>query len=180
MYHAVAGLLRHGGAHTALACPTVNSYNGLVPKVGGFEGGVFTWAPTHMTYGANNRSAMLRLPQSRFCIENRAADMCMNPYLSFSLSIAAMTDGMANRLDPGKPINQDLYVMNEQSLADSGARRLPRNLLEAIEALREDELAKQVLGEAMHGSYLAYKADEWERYHQAVTDWEVREYLRLF
>lgn len=180
VYHAVAGLLRHGGAHTALACPTVNSYNGLVPKVGGFEGGVFTWAPTHMTYGANNRSAMLRLPQSRFCIENRAADMCMNPYLSFSLSIAAMTDGMANRLDPGKPINQDLYVMNEQSLADSGARRLPRNLLEAIEALREDELAKQVLGEAMHGSYLAYKADEWERYHQAVTDWEVREYLRLF
>ncbi len=178
VYHAVGGLLRHGGAHTAIACPTVNSYNGLVPKVGGFEGGVFTWAPTHMTYGMNNRSAMLRLPQSRFCIENRAADMCMNPYLSFSLSIAAMCEGMDNRYDPGKPLNQDLYAMSEQELA--GTQRLPRNLLEAVETLRDDDLAKQVLGEPMHRSYLAYKVDEWERYHQAITDWEVREYLRLF
>ena len=180
VYHAVAGLLQHGGAHTALACPTVNSYNGLVPKVGGFEGGVFTWAPTHMTYGDNNRSAMLRLPQSRFCIENRAADMCMNPYLSFALSIAAMCDGMVNRRDPGKPLNRDLYTMDDAELAASGAQRLPRNLLEATEVLRDDELAKNVMGEVMHRSYLAYKVDEWERYHQAVSDWEVREYLRLF
>ncbi len=180
VYHATAGLLRHGGAHTAIACPTVNSYNGLVPKVGGFEGGVYTWAPTHMTYGMNNRSAMLRLPQSRFCIENRAADMCMNPYLSFSLSIAAMSEGMRNRLDPGKPINRDLYTMSEQEFAASGIQRLPRNLLESIEILRDDELAKQAMGETMHRSYLAYKVDEWERYHQEVTDWEVREYLRLF
>jgi len=180
VYHAVAGLLRHGGAHTAIACPTVNSYNGLVPRVGGFEGGVFTWAPTHMTYGMNNRSAMLRLPQSRFCIENRAADMCMNPYLAFALSISAMTEGMRERLDPGKPLNRDLYMMNTEELAGAGARRLPRNLLEAVEALRDDELAKRALGETMHQSFLAYKADEWERYHQAVTDWEVKEYLRLF
>lgn len=180
VYHAIAGLLRHGAAHTAIACPTVNSYNGLVPKVGGFEGGVYTWAPTHMTYGANNRSAMLRLPQSRFCIENRAADMCMNPYLSFSMSIAAMTQGMVERLDPGAPLNQDLYAMSAQELAQSGTQRLPRNLLEAAEALRDDALAKEALGEVMHRSYLAYKVDEWERYHQQVTDWEVREYLRLF
>ena len=179
-YHAVAGLLRHGGAHTALACSTVNSYNGLVPKVGGFEGGVFTWAPTHMAYGMNNRSAMLRLPQSRFCIENRAADMCMNPYLSFAMSIAAMTDGLINQYDPGEPLNRDLYTMSDQQLATSGAQRLPRNLLEAVEALRDDDLAKRAMGEVMHRSYLAYKVDEWERYHQEVTDWEVREYLRLF
>ena len=81
-YHAVGGLLRHGGALTALTCTNVNSYNGLVPRVGGFEGGTVTWAPTHMTYGNNNRSAMLRLPQNRFCIENRASDLCMNPYLA--------------------------------------------------------------------------------------------------
>ncbi len=180
VYHAVAGLLRHGGAHAAVACPTVNSYNGLVARVSGFEGGVFTWAPTHITYGLNNRSAMLRLPQSRFCIENRAADMCMNPYLSFSLSIAAMTDGMVNRYDPGQPLNRDLYTMSERELDEAGVQRLPRNLLEASEILRDDQLAKRVMGETMHQSYLAYKADEWERYHQAVTDWEVREYLRLF
>lgn len=109
-----------------------------------------------------------------------AADMCMNPYLSFSLSIAAMSEGMRNRLDPGKPINRDLYTMSEQEFAASGIQRLPRNLLESIEILRDDELAKQAMGETMHRSYLAYKVDEWERYHQEVTDWEVREYLRLF
>ncbi|HIF35552.1 MAG TPA: glutamine synthetase, partial [Candidatus Thioglobus sp.] len=61
-YHAVGGLLKHGTEITAIACSTVNSYNGLVPRVGGFEGGVHTWAPTQMAYGDNNRSCMLRLP----------------------------------------------------------------------------------------------------------------------
>lgn len=180
VYHAVGGLLRHGGALTAIACSTVNSYNGLVPRVGGFEGGTVTWAPTHMTYGYNNRSAMLRLPQSRFCIENRAADMCMNPYLGLGMTAAAMVEGAVQKYNPGEPLNQDLYAMTEEQLAASGAQRLPRNLLEAVEILKDDTLAKEVLGEAMLNSYLRYKVDEWERYHQTVTDWEVEEYLRLY
>ena len=102
-YNAVGGLLRHGGALTAIACPTVNSYNGLVPEVVGFEGGTVTWAPTHMTYGDNNRSCMLRLPQNRFCIENRAADMCMNPYLSLAMTTAASVAGVIEEIDPGPP-----------------------------------------------------------------------------
>ena len=180
VYGAVGGLLRHGGALTAIACSTVNSYNGLVPRVGGFEGGTVTWAPTHMTYGYNNRSAMLRLPQSRFCIENRAADMCMNPYLALGMTAAAMTEGVVNQYSAGAPLNQDLYEMNEEAIKSSGAQRLPRNLLEAIEILRSNELARTVFGETMMQSYLRYKMDEWERYHQAVTDWEVEEYLRLY
>ena len=180
VFNAVGGLLRHGGALTAIACSTVNSYNGLVPKVGGFEGGTVTWAPTHMTYGYNNRSAMLRLPQSRFCIENRAADMCMNPYLSLGMTAAAMTEGIVKKYLPGDPLNQDLYSMSEEAITNSGAQRLPRNLLEAIEILRSDELARTVLGNTMMNSFLHYKTDEWERYHQAVTDWEVEEYLRLY
>ena len=179
-FHAVGGLLRHGGALTAIACSTVNSYNGLVPKVGGFEGGTVTWAPTHMTYGHNNRSAMLRLPQSRYCIENRAADMCMNPYLGLGMTAAAMVEGVVNQYDAGSPLNEDLYSMTEEQIAASGAQRLPRNLLEATEILREDALAKEMLGETMLSSYLRYKVDEWERYHQTVTDWEVAEYLRLY
>ena len=180
VYHAVGGLLAHGGAHTAIACSTVNSYNGLVPRVGGFEGGTVTWAPTHMTYGMNNRSAMLRLPQARFAIENRAADMCMNPYLGMGMTTAAIVDGIVHKTDPGKPLNQDLYSLSQAEIDASGAQRLPRNLLEAIEILKEDQLAKEVLGESMLRSFLHYKIDEWERYHQAVTDWEVAEYLRLF
>ncbi len=180
VYHAVGGLLRHGGALTAIACSTVNSYNGLVPRVGGFEGGTVTWAPTHMTYGNNNRSAMLRLPQSRFCIENRAADMCMNPYLSLAMTTAAAVAGVNGKIDPGPPLNKDLYSLTEEEIKATKSQRLPRTLLEAVEILKDDELAKSALGEVMLDSYLKYKADEWERYHQAVTDWEVREYLRLY
>jgi glutamine synthetase len=179
-YHAVGGLLRHGGALTAIACPTVNSYNGLVPRVGGFEGGTVTWAPTHMTYGNNNRSAMLRLPQNRFCIENRAADMCMNPYLSLAMTTAAAVAGITERVDPGPPLNKDLYSLTEDEIKATNSQRLPRNLLEAVQVLKDDSLAETVIGKVMLNSYLTYKVDEWERYHQAVTDWEVQEYLRLY
>ena len=178
--YAVGGLMEHAEALTAITCPTVNSYNGLVPRVGGFEGGTVTWAPTNITYGYNNRSAQFRLPQSRYCIENRAADMCMNVYLALSMSLTAAVKGIVNKIDPGPATDRDLYEMTEKEFEELGIRRLPRNLMAATEALRKDELAKSVLGETMLNSYLAYKVDEWERYHQAVTDWEVQEYLRLY
>ena len=178
--HALGGILKHGAAITAVACSTVNSYNGLVPKVGGFEGGTYTWAPTHMAYGSNNRSAMLRLPQSRFAIENRAADMCMNPYISLGMMLAAQVEGLVNELDPGPSLDEDLYVMDDAEKAKRDLTPLPRNLMEATEHLGRSELARNVMGEAMMRSFLAYKIDEWERYHQETTDWEVREYLRLY
>lgn len=178
--NAVGGILKHGGAITAIACSTVNSYNGLVPKVGGFEGGTYTWAPTHMAYGKNNRSAMLRLPQSRFAIENRAADMCMNVYLGLGMMLAASVDGIVNKIDPGKSLDEDLYVMDDAEKAERAITPLPRNLLEATEILSKSELAKSVLGPVLLNSFVQYKVDEWERYHQTVTDWEVNEYLRLY
>jgi glutamine synthetase len=178
--HALGGILKHGAAITAVACSTVNSYNGLVPKVGGFEGGTYTWAPTHMAYGSNNRSAMLRLPQSRFAIENRAADMCMNPYLALGMMLGAQIEGLVGKLDPGPSLDEDLYTMTEDEKQKRNLTPLPRNLMEANERLSQSELAKTVLGESMLRSFLAYKIDEWERYHQETTDWEVREYLRLY
>ena len=179
-YHAVGGLLRHGSALTALTATTVNSYNGLVARVPGFEGGIYTWAPTHMTYGNNNRSAMLRLPQNRFCIENRASDLCLNPYLALAMTTAAAVDGVTRAVDPGPPLNKDLYLLSDEEILAHGGQRLPRNLLEATEKLNEDPLAAEVLGPALLKSWSEYKFDEWERYHQAVTDWEVEEYLRLY
>jgi glutamine synthetase len=172
--------MTHADAITAIACPTVNSYNGLVPRVGGFEGGTVTWAPTNITYGHNNRSAQFRLPQSRFAIENRAADMCMNIYLGLGITLAAAIKGITNKIDPGPATDIDLYNTSEEEIEARGIRRLPRNLMIATEALRNDDLAEHVMGPVMRKSYLAYKADEWERYHQAVTDWEVNEYLRLY
>jgi len=178
--HAVGGLMAHAKAITAITCPTVNSYNGLVPRVGGFEGGTVTWAPTNITYGHNNRSAQFRLPQSRYCIENRAADMCMNVYLALAMTLSAAIEGISNRIDPGAPTDRDLYAMTDEEFQALGIRRLPRNLMMATEALAADALAERVMGPVMRKSYVAYKTDEWERYHQTVTDWEVQEYLRLY
>jgi len=177
---AVGGLMKHADALTAITCPTVNSYNGLVPKVGGFEGGTVTWAPTNITYGHNNRSAQFRLPQSRFCIENRAADMCMNIYLGLGMTLKAAVKGIVNEISPGPATDRDLYQMTESELEDAGIKRLPRNLSDAIESLAKDDLVVELMGEPMRKSYIAYKVDEWERYHQSVTDWEVKEYLRLY
>lgn len=178
--YAVGGLMKHAEAMTAITCSTVNSYNGLVPRVGGFEGGTVTWAPTNITYGYNNRSAQFRLPQSRFCIENRAADMCMNVYLGLAMTLSAAVEGVVNKIDPGPATDRDLYEMTEEEYKAAGIRRLPRNLMIATEALREDTLSEAVMGSVMKRQYIAYKVDEWERYHQAVTDWEVKEYLRLY
>lgn len=178
--YAVGGLISHSEAITMITCPTVNSYNGLVPKVGGFEGGTVTWAPTNITYGFNNRSAQFRLPQNRYCIENRAADMTMNVYIAMAMTLASALEGIEKKIDPGKPTDFDLYEMTEVERKNNNIRRLPRNLLEAIFHLKEDELAKKVMGKTMHNSFISYKNDEWERYHQAVTDWEVQEYLRLY
>ena len=178
--NAVGGLMAHSEALTAIACSTVNSYNGLVPRVGGFEGGTVTWAPTNITYGHNNRSAQFRLPQNRYCIENRAADMTMNVYLAMAMTLSAAVEGINKEIEPGEPTDRDLYQMTETEFKKLGIRSLPRNLLQAIEALKKDELADEVLGTVMKKSFISYKNDEWERYHQAVTDWEVKEYLRLF
>jgi glutamine synthetase len=178
--YAVGGLMKHAEALTSITCSTVNSYNGLVPRVGGFEGGTVTWAPTNITYGHNNRSAQFRLPQNRYCIENRAADMTMNVYLALSMTMSAAVEGIEKKIHPGDPTDQDLYNMTDSEFKKLGIKRLPRNLLMAIEALKNDKLSDEVLGPVMKKSLLSYKNDEWERYHQAVTDWEVKEYLRLY
>ena len=172
--------MQHSEALTAITCSTVNSYNGLVPRVGGFEGGTVTWAPTNITYGHNNRSAQFRLPQNRYCIENRAADMTMNVYLAMAMTLSAAVEGVKKKINPGNPTDRDLYQMTEDEFKKLKIRRLPKNLLQAIELLKKDKLAEEVLGSVMKKSFISYKNDEWERYHQAVTDWEVKEYLRLY
>jgi glutamine synthetase len=179
-FHALGGLLAHGDAIVSVTCSTVNSYKGLIGRVPGLEGGVYTWAPTHLTFGANNRSATFRLPQNRFCIENRASDMCMNAYLGLAMTTAAAVDGVTTKMDPGSPLDHDLYTISPEELARRGIRRLPRHLLEAVEIFNKSPLALDVFGEVMHNSYSRYKCDEWDRFHVSITDWEQAEYMRFF
>lgn len=178
--NAVGGILNHGVALTAVNCPTVNSYKGLIARSREFDGGTVTWAPTHMTYGINNRSAMIRFPQARFAIENRAVDMCVNPYLGLAMTCAASLEGIREKLDPGPPLMRSVYDMSADDRAKFNVKPLPRNLDQAITGFAEDSLAKHVFGETMHRLYTLHKQDEWDRFHETVTEWEKKEYLRFY
>jgi glutamine synthetase len=158
-YSAVAGLLAHAGALTALSAPTVNSYKRLV-RQGALPD--ITWAPTIAAYGDNDRSCMLRLPRSRRCVENRVPDISCNPYLALAMHVAAVLDGVERGLDPGEP---------------GVGERLPRTLLEAAEALAADPLALDVLGPELHRDLVAAQVREWEEYHSLVSPWELDRYL---
>ena len=180
VYHALGGLIEHGASIAAVTCPTVNSYKGLIGRARDFEGGTVTWAPTHICYGVNNRSAMFRLPQARRAIENRASDMSLNPYFGLAMTGAATLEGMSRRTDPGPPVNRSLYDVPAEELEKNGVRPIPRNLLDAIRVFEADRLAAETLGPTMHGMYSRCKHAEWERFHEHVTEWEQKEYLRFF
>ncbi len=179
-FNALAGVLRHGAAITSIACPTVNSYKGLVGRAADLEGGTLTWAPTHICYGFNNRSAMVRLPQTRKAIENRACDMCVNPHLALALTIGASLEGVGEELAAGDPIDVSLYDLSDDQMAERSIEQLPRNLYEAATALKNDALARKVLGETMHSLSVRAKLNEWNRFSEHVTEWEQAEYLQFF
>jgi glutamine synthetase len=172
--HFTAGILRHAAAITAIACPTVNSYKRLMPV--GLMGEI-SWAPVYIAYGENNRTLMCRLPANRPVIELRIADSACNFYLATAMMLAAGLEGMRLKLDPGEPVNSDTYSIGDEKLAADGVQRLPRNLGEALDALERDELAREVLGEDFHKSFLGIGRNEWEMYSTVIGEWERTQYL---
>jgi glutamine synthetase len=179
-YHFIGGLKKHARATSALTAPTVNSYKRL--KVGTTTSGA-TWSPVWISYGYNNRTQMLRIPGP--CrIEDRTIDGSCNPYLAATAVLAAGLDGIENGLDAGEPNAGNLYSFPYQELRARGLETLPTNLLEATNELERDDVLREALGRARDEDYVDYfisvKRDEWSRYHEQVTPWEVREYLTRF
>jgi glutamine synthetase len=123
---------------------------------------------------------MFRLPQTRKAIENRAADMCQNVYLSLAMTAAASLEGIEESITPDAEVTQSLYDMSVEERANANIKRLPTNLLEAIQMFDEDPLARETMGATMHGMYSRLKRAEWARFHEHVTEWERVEYLRFF
>ncbi len=158
--HFIAGLKAHAPAITAVTCPTYNSYQGLIAQGDLAD---FSWAPVLVAWGKNNRSAMLRLPGNRYCVENRAVDMSNNPYLAAAISLAAGLDGIERQLDPGEPLNDDLYRRGRKELKAAGIELLPRTLLHALEAFEASPLPSQAFGGFYRDIYLNHKLREWER-----------------
>ena len=165
-YHFAAGVLKHAAAITAVTSPTYNSYQGFIAQGEMLD---VSWAPVLVAYGRNNRSAMVRLPSNRYCVENRAPDMSVNPYLASAFHLAAGLEGIEQELDPGEPLNNNLYHLNKREIRKTGVEFLPATLCHALEAFEENELAETVFGE-MKEIYLKQKTAEWERDFYTVHD----------
>lgn len=179
-YSFIGGLKRHARATSAITAPTVNSYKRL--KVGTTASGA-TWSPVWISYGYNNRTQMLRVPGPGR-IEDRTIDGACNPYLAAAAVLAAGLDGIENELDAGEPNSQNLYAVPYEELVGRGLQTLPGNLLDATRELEQDDVLRAALGRGRDEDYVDYyirvKRDEWHRYHEQVTPWEIREYLTRF
>ena len=155
--HAAGGLLAHAPALLALAAPTTNSYRRLVP---GFE------APVNLVFSARNRSASIRIPMYSKSpkakrLEFRCPDPTANGYLAWSAMLMAMIDGIQNRIDPGEPLDVNVYEMTKQELAKY--RKTPGSLPESIDALEKDHdflLAGDVFTGDLIQSWISWKRNE--------------------
>ena len=174
-YHFLGGLLAHAPALTAFAAPSVNSYKRLV--VGQSFSGA-TWAPAYISYGANNRTSMVRVPFGR--LELRLTDSACNPYLATAAVIAAGLDGVDRKLDPGEPHNVNHYTLSQAELRERRIGVLPQSLHEALAALESDALFRETLGREFVDEFIRLKRMEWVEYHRHVSDWEVNRYLEFY
>lgn len=173
--HFTAGVLAHAGAISAVTSPLVNSYKRFTSK--GFMDEI-SWAPVYRAWGENNRTLMCRMPVNRHCLEVRTADAAVNYYLGIGIVLAAGLDGIANKMEPGDPINADMYRMTERELAELGDIALPQTLDDALDQFESSDLAKEAFGPEFHATYLQYKRAESREYRSVVTDWELRTYLQ--
>ncbi|KZX13438.1 type I glutamate--ammonia ligase [Methanobrevibacter curvatus] len=169
----VGGILKHASALSAVCAPTINSYKRLVP---GYE------APVYKAYGLKNRSALIRIPAARgkaTRIEYRCPDPTCNPYLAFAAMLEAGLDGVENKIDPGAPVEQNIYKMSEEELAKSGIETIPSSLWEAYHALEEDPIIKNALGDHIYNAFLELKKAEWDDYRIQVFGYEQRKYMSI-
>ncbi|EMA14593.1 type I glutamate--ammonia ligase [Haloarcula sp. JP-Z28] len=170
-----AGILKHAPAITAVSNPTVNSYKRLVP---GYE------APVYVAWSDRNRSALIRKPAARTPaasrIEARFPDPSCNPYLAFAALIHAGLDGVEQDLECDDPVRENIYDFDEEKREEYGITTLPSNLGEAVEALEDDEVIQDALGEHVYENFVEAKTQEHKEYLVDVSDWELDRYLEKF
>jgi len=164
-YFFLGGLMSHAEALASITNPTVNSYKRInaPPTLSGA-----TWSPSSVTYGGNNRTHMVRIPDEDR-IEFRLADGAVNPYLLQAGVLAAGLAGIDNETDPGKRLDIDMYTEADKA---KGAKKLPLNLLDAIRALQKDKSFRQSMGKDFCSAYIKLKNKEWDKYTHHLTQWE--------
>jgi glutamine synthetase len=174
-YSFIAGQLAHARALAAVVAPTVNSYKRLVP---GYE------APVYIGWAQQNRSALIRIPRYTEGLEKavraelRFPDPSSNPYLAFTVMLAAALDGIDNKMVPPAPLNNvNLYHLTLEERQKMGVKELPGSLAEALVELGVDAVIKSALGEVTYEAFSRAKAQEWDDYRLHVTDFEIERYL---
>jgi glutamine synthetase len=172
----MAGLLQHARGMCAVTNQWVNSYKRLVP---GYE------APVYLSWGQRNRSALLRVPMYKPSkpkgtrVEMRCPDPGCNPYLVFSVMLAAGLDGVQRKLRLVEPIEEDIFNMSEEERARRGIETLPDSLNRAIELVQESTVVREALGEHIFTKFVENKKIEWDKYRTAVTNYELEKYLPM-
>jgi len=172
----IAGLLAHAPEITAVTNQWVNSYKRLVP---GYE------APVYLSWARRNRSDLIRVPEYRpgrekaTRIEYRSPDPACNPYLAFSVMLAAGLEGIEKGLEPPKPVEENVYEMTEQEREKRGIGALPASLLEAILLTEKSEVVRKALGEHVFEAFIQNKKIEWNQYRAQVTEYELKKYLPI-
>ena len=172
----IAGLLKHAPAITAVTNQWVNSYKRLVP---GYE------APVYLSWALKNRSDLLRVPEHKprkeesTRIEYRAPDPACNPYLTFSVMLAAGLDGIRNKLEPPAPAEEDVSNLSEAERKGRGIGVLPTSLKEALDLMEQSAFVREALGDHVFESFIKNKGIEWENYRTQVTDYELKRYLPI-
>jgi glutamine synthetase len=167
----IGGVLDHAAAFVAVTNPLVNSYKRLVP---GYE------APINIAWAEQNRSPLVRVPAKRGMstrCEVRVPDPACNPYLALAVMLAAGLDGIERELDPGPPVNKNIYTMSEREKRRLRIRQLPPSLSQALDALEKDRVILEALGSHISEQFLEAKRQEWAAYISHVHPWEQERYL---
>jgi glutamine synthetase len=170
----IAGLLKHADEITAITNQTVNSYKRLIE---GYE------APTYICWARNNESALVRVPpakrgkESSTRIEFRSPDPACNPYLAFSVMLAAGLAGIDEGYELPPEATNNIFEMTAEERAVENIQALPQSLSEALDVMERSELVAQTLGEHVFDYFIRNKRAEWDSYKEQVTPWELDRYL---
>ena len=172
----IAGLLKHSREITAVTSQWVNSYKRLVP---GYE------APVYIAWAKRNRSTLVRIPEYKpgkekaTRIEYRSPDPACNPYLAFSVMLAAGLEGIDKNYELMTPTEENVFELTTEERTKRGIRPLPGDLYEAICETEKSSVVRKALGEHAFTSFIENKKIEWDKYRARVTDYEIKEYLSI-
>jgi glutamine synthetase len=170
----IGGLLTHAKAMCAVTNPTINSYKRLLP---GYE------APTNITWSERNRSPLCRIPARRGIgtrVELRMPDPSCNPYLALAVMLRSGLDGIDNKIDPGPPVNKNIFQMSQREKRRLKIDDLPPDLNMALKALKKDPVVCSALNEHILSHFLTAKEELWHEYIAVVHQWELDRYLARY